>query len=85
MPNSFRERKGPQGTGGTSAVPRGLFSLASYGKKASGPAIAGNVVATVIATTIARASRAFRLFLMCHLLSLDVERTSKCQRNHNRR
>jgi len=59
--------------------------LVSYGKKQSGPAITGNVVATVIATTIARASRAFRLFLICHLLSLGVEKTLKCQRKHSRR
>lgn len=59
--------------------------LISYGKRASGPAITGNVMTTVIPTTIARASRAFRLFLMYHLLSLGVEKTLKCQRKHYRR
>ncbi len=49
---------------GTDAMPRSLFFLSSYGKKASGIAIAGNVAAIVIATTIARTSRALRLFLM---------------------
>ena len=39
--------------------------LVSYGKMASGPAITGNVMATVIATAIARTSTAFRLFLIC--------------------
>jgi len=59
--------------------------LTTYGRNGSGAAIVGNTVTTVIATTIARINRAFRLFLMCHLLSLGVEMVSKYQHHNNRR
>jgi len=62
-----------------------LLPTSYDGKNGSGAAIADNDMTIVIATTIARINRAFRLFLMCHLLSLGVETVSKYQHQHNRR